>query len=172
MNTHPHPEWKRLLAEAAPLVTDGKSDFSYEELNRLAGVDIRTSRGRQQFHRFAKAALKQWSVHFECVRNQGYRIVRTEQHAICASKRVKRAKRQLRRGRDIAVHTKIEELSAEQRRNHELVLAGIGAVLHQVSQQEQAIRKVAAAVETKQLPSADSLRASYAALGGDNAKLQ
>src|SRR5262245_22110957 len=104
---HPHPEWKRLAEEIQPLLETCKA-FSYELLQALAGIDIRTMRGRAQFERFRRYALDEWGLWFECERRQGYRAVDVAETPACAMQRMRRAKRQNARALAIAVKTREE----------------------------------------------------------------
>lgn len=127
---HKHPEWKRLFEEIAPLVAAGKTMFSYAELDEMAGVPIASSRGRRQFMRFQKEALGQWSVWFENVRGEGYRVVK----ALA-----------------IVTNTKLDELTESARKHTLESQAILGAILHVTKENNRALQKLAAAIKTPAL---------------------
>ena len=59
MTPKAHPEWKQLANKIEPWVAVTEL-FTYEVLESLAGIDIRSSRGRSQFllERFRRYALE------------------------------------------------------------------------------------------------------------------
>ena len=125
---HPHPEWKRLAEEIQPLLETTKA-FSYELLKALAGVDIRTVRGRQQFERFRRYALDEWGVWFECERTEGYRVVDVSETPACSMQRMRRAKRQNARALAITVKTRDEGASAAVLAARRQLAASLGALM-------------------------------------------
>lgn len=151
-NTHPHPEWKRLYSEIATLIQAGQT-IPYEDLYEYAGIDIRSTRGRAQFHRFAKEMLRNHRLHFECVRNVGYRVVEPSEQTQCASLRVTRAKRRLKHGAMIAGNVLIERLTPEQAAANASVLGRVASMLSMIESTAKEIRTVIGAAEQKRLPS-------------------
>lgn len=111
--TYRHPEWKRLYDALAPRLDSGQF-YDYEALAELAGLDIRSSRGRGQFLRFAREVLDTMQLHFENVRNEGYRVVKAQEHGACAHKQVVMGRRRVKQAARIATNTRIAELTADQ----------------------------------------------------------
>ena len=142
-----HPEWKRLYDELAGSLQFDQVIY-YIRLSEAAGIDIRSPRGRQQFHRFAKEVLKMKQMHFENVPRVGYRVVRPEEHAKCASGRVKRARRRIRDGMRIAFNTALDAMSPEARRENANLIARLAQIETIVREQGRDIKRIAVAIET------------------------
>lgn len=136
---HRHPEWKRLAAEIQPLLETTKA-FSYELLKALAGIDIRSSRGRQQFDRFRRHALDEWGLWFECERTEGYRIVDVAETPGCSVQRMRRAKRQNVKALAIAVKTRDEGASPEVQSARRQLAASLGALMLATENETKKIR--------------------------------
>ena len=147
------PEWKRLFDKFCEVVATGSEQkvWTYEELEGMAGLDIRTPRGRQQFERFNRECRENLSLHFENVRTVGYRIVEASEHALCATRRIKKAKKQLKRGKHIAQATDITKLTAEQVNAVTLVAACIGTLTNELDKNTKAIKKLANVINQPKL---------------------
>ncbi len=143
---HPHPEWKRLAAEIQPLLAQER--FTYEELATLAGVDVRTSRGRQQFDRFRKHALNEWGVWFECDRTKGYRVTAPVDHPGCAMARVRRGRRQMKNALSIAVKTDERGATGAVIAAKRQIASSLGAILQAATLEAKKIRPLLAAPMT------------------------
>jgi len=125
----PYPEWRQLL-DAVRSLRESKTQYSYDDLKELAGIDIRTERGRQQFYRFRKVALKEWNIWFENQQGFGYILIPPGEHSKAAVKRVRSARRKVVMARAINGLVKIDQLTPAQ-----LVLhAQTGALLEDLSQ--------------------------------------
>ena len=161
--TSPHPEWKRLVANIEPLLGT-RSEFSYDELAELAGIDVRTPRGRAQLTRASRAILERWNKHLEVMRSKGYRIVDASEHGTCASRRVRRGRRQLQNAKRIVEHTDLSKLDAAQRSQNLLLGAALGSILHTVKSVDQNVKKLAAYIQQQQLPSPEQLKRTVEAL--------
>lgn len=152
-NVHPHPEWRRLLEALTPELEIGQRRlFGYEELNTLAGIDVRSSKGRRQFLRFAREALLKYSTHFENVRNQGYRTVEPNEHGGCAVGRVKRARRQMRNAGRIAKNVQWEKLNANMITMHTDLIARIAMLTKTIGDTLRPLHKIAQSIQTGVLP--------------------
>lgn len=146
-----HPEWKQLKNSIAPLVEAGEKFFDYETLRELAGIDIKSTRGRQQFIRFRREALKDWEIWFENERDKGYRIVEPCEHLPCSHNRTKQAKRRLTQGLAIATYVKMSELSDAQKTASLQYQALQGAILSELKKISKQQRQIIASVEHPQL---------------------
>lgn len=111
-----HPEWKRLYDAILPLIEAGETTFPYEVIQELMGLDARTMRGRGQFLRFAREILAERDIHFACEAGRGYRIVDANEHSKYGLREVVRARRRIKRGREIAIHTRLEQLTPGEQR--------------------------------------------------------
>lgn len=109
-----HPEWKQLMALIEPLIAVDRT-FDYGELREMLGLDVRTDRGRSQFRRFEREALKEWRVAFECVRNVGYRVVTADEHNVLALRQMRKSQRRLRHGLRLVTMVRDEELTTHGR---------------------------------------------------------
>ena len=161
--THPHPEWKRLVANLEPLL-NVKSEFSYSELAELAGVDVQTTRGRSQLIRASREILQRWDKHLEVVRCKGYRVVDAAEHGICASRRVRKARRQLQTAKRIVEHTDLSSLSVSQKSQNLLLGAALGSILQSVKSVDRNVKKLAAYIQQAELPSAEQVERTVQAL--------
>lgn len=114
---HQHPEWKRLLEELTNRMSKDpdKRLYLYAELQEMAGIDIRTPRGRQQFDKFVRKCEKVLNISWANVMGVGYRIIEPNEHATYGVKRVQKARRQLKRGKDTLDCTPLEKLTDEQK---------------------------------------------------------
>jgi hypothetical protein len=137
---HAHPEWKRLYEELRSRVEAGQL-WTYEELKELAGIDIRTSRGRQQFHRFAKEVLDALDLHFECERTKGYRVVKPNEQATYSLARVRRGQRQVKQAFRIVTHIRLDQMTPTERTLNANVAAHTGRILQQLSSEGRLLRK-------------------------------
>jgi len=149
-----HPEWKRLYDAITPVLST-KVEWSYEELSAFAGVDIRTSRGRKQFDKFRKHALRNLQVWFDVVRTRGYRIVQQREHGSVAHNKLRRAKRQTAYSVLVSINTKLEELTEQQRQSHLAIMAAGGHLLNEMKKTTRETRKLAAAIDTPKLSAVD-----------------
>ena len=161
----PHPEYKRLLESIKPLLDGGKTEFGYEELEKLAGVDIRSVRGRNQWQRFRWKALDAWGVWFEFATGKGYYVAPIGEHPACAKGRIRRGERQVRKGGAIAAKTInppdtppdivrmkcqiaasagviLQVARAEKRKQRELSLAESAKPQAQMSSAEESLRAI------------------------------
>jgi hypothetical protein len=152
-NTYPHPEWKRLFQKVSEVLQEGNHEniFTYKELNEMAGIDIKSPRGRQQFERFNKECRSILSIHWENERNVGYRIVEAYEHAKCAVKRAKKAKKQMRKGKYILEATQLEKLTEEQKKINLTMISIFGAINQQLEIQSKGLSKIAAAIESPKM---------------------
>jgi len=123
------PEWKALYDAILPLIQSGQTAFTYEELNALSGLDVRSDRGRGQFYRFRRELLKIHQIWMENIPGSGYVIVDAKDQPYSAFKRVGSARRKVNMARAINNNVRIESLTPEQR----LLQAATAAVLHELS---------------------------------------
>lgn len=159
MNTaHPHPEWKRLAEEIQPLLETRKA-FEYPELSLLAGVDIQSPRGRNQFERFRRYALAEWGLWFECEHKVGYRVTQPSEHPGCSMKRVRRGRRQMKKALAIVVKTREEGAQPETIMAKRQISASLGAILQYSEAQARKIRPLLASVPVKISDAAETLKA-------------
>ena len=70
------PNSDGFLAAILPLIEGGQKMFPYSELERLAGIDVRAGRGRQEFYRMRKKLLRDHSLWLANVSGQGYEVKR------------------------------------------------------------------------------------------------
>lgn len=110
----PYPEWRQLKANIQPLLDAKKTEFSYEELKAIAGIDIQTNAGRAQFYRFRKHAQREWNVWFEVVPGKGYVCLAASEHSKAAVSRVRAAGRKMDIARSIQRHVRLDELTPQQ----------------------------------------------------------
>lgn len=152
-NTYPHPEWKRLFEKIGNIIQEGNHEktFTYKELNELAGINIKSSRGRQQFERFNKECRSVLNVHWENERNVGYRIVEASEHAKCAVKRAKKARKQMKKGKYILEATQLEKLTEEQKKINLTMISIFGALNQQLEIQNKGLYRIAAAIESPKM---------------------
>lgn len=137
----PFPEWRQLLAAIEPL-RHSKTQYSYDDLKELCGADVRQERGRQQFYKFRKAALKQWHVWFENSPGFGYVLIPAAAQPKAAIKRVGSARRKVKMAQDINSGTSIEGLTPAQMLFHAQVGALVADLAHALN---GASRKLSAA---------------------------
>lgn len=151
--THKHPEWKRLLDEVTTRVTENpdKRLFTYEELESMAGIDIRSIRGRQQFDRFAQESEKILSLSWANVMNVGYRIIEAHEHATYGVKRVQRARKQLKRGKNTVDCTPLEKLNDAQKTATLAMQSFIRTLGEYVRKETRKAIKTAHAIENERL---------------------
>lgn len=137
----PHPEWKRLWAALRDALA-AEQVWSYQELNEIGGIDIQhTARGRTQFHRFARECLDVLDLHFECMRMQGYRVVRANEHAGCSLARVRRAAKQTTNAVRIVTHVKYEQLTPAERALNANVVAHTSRLLQNLTSEGRVLRR-------------------------------
>jgi len=149
--TYRHPEWKRLYDALLPHLVTG-AVFDYETIRTLMDLDARTANGRRQFNRCAKELTKNRQFQFECVRGVGYRIVAANESPARMHNRIGRAKRRLLDAAFIGIHTKLDELTEQQRAANADVLARIGRLAEAVAGQRKEIRAVIVAATPERLP--------------------
>lgn len=123
------PEWKALYDGTIPLIDAGQTRFTYDELNTLGGIDMKTGRGRGQFYRMRRELLKNRQLWLENISKYGYAIIPARDHPNAAYKRVNSARRRVNMAKAINQNIRIEELTSEQR----LLQAATSAVLHELS---------------------------------------
>jgi len=140
-----YPEWRQLMASIKPLLDQNKTQFSYDELKAMCGSDVRLDRGRQQFYRFRKQALKEWQVWFENIPAFGYAVVPPADQPKCAMKRVKTARRRINEGKQINTQIRIEEMTPTQR----MIQSQVSALLQDLSQAMNRAGRQFAAVASK-----------------------
>jgi hypothetical protein len=146
-----HPEWKRLYDVLAGILRVDMV-YTYPELSEGLGIDIRSSRGRQQFWRCAREIAKDFQFQFECVVKVGYRAVPASENTRRMHNRMGRAKRRLRDAAFIGLHTALADLTAEQRAANADILARVGRLAQAITEQRREIRSVIVGVEPKRLP--------------------
>ena len=149
---HAHPEWKRLYEGLVPITQLGQ-EYKYALLSDLAGVNVRSARGRRQFKRCAREILLTHQVHFENVRNEGYRAVLPVEHSGCALNRMKRARSRLRDGIQILTNTQLDKLTDGARRAHADLTARHAKLLVLHGEEIKGARKLVAEVQQRRLPS-------------------
>lgn len=143
-----HPEWKRLKEAIEPLLDQGQTIFSYDELAAMAGIDIRTPRGRGQFYKFRAAIQQERRLWFECQANFGYMVIEPDQHVGASQRRVKQGKRKVAMARKIVDFTRDEKLTPEQR----VARVAYQAVLSELSKTFLGLsRKLAIAASPKRI---------------------
>ncbi|HXA25631.1 MAG TPA: hypothetical protein VNW90_25410 [Acetobacteraceae bacterium] len=146
--TYRHPEWKRLLDGIGPLLDRGETNFSYEVLGELAGVDIRTPRGRQQFYKFRAEMQQARRLWFENQPGYGYTVIEPQAHIKASQRRVKQGKRKVGLAKDIVDYVQDEKLTQEQRVTH----VAFSAVLSELSKTFLSMsRKLATAASPKRI---------------------
>ena len=124
-----YPEWRELYDRALPLILGGQTAFEYAELDALAGLDIRSDRGRGQFYRFRRELLKVHQLWMENVPKSGYIVIEAKDQPNSAYKRVGAARRKVTMANAINSNIRIEDLTPEQR----ILQAATAAVLHELS---------------------------------------
>lgn len=129
ITTSRFPEWKALYDAIVPLVDAGEKTFSYDVLESLAGIDVRSDRGRLQFYRFRRELLKTKQFWMENIPAFGYTVVPAADQPKSAYKRIGSARRKVRMAKQINTFMRAEELTADQRCLH----AATAAVLHELS---------------------------------------
>jgi len=149
--THQHPEWKRLYAEAGELIAGGKTEFSYDELTAISGIDVRTPKGRGQFIRFQRECLTKLSLWLENERGKGYRVIKACEHVNSAAQRVNRARRMTGRALAIATNTRFDQLNDAEKSAALSAQAAIGTLYLASKEAVQATRRIAGAVEHPKL---------------------
>jgi hypothetical protein len=152
----PYPEWRQLKANIEPLL-ESKSQFSYDELKELSGVDIRTMRGRQHFYKFRRIALKEWKVWFENSPGFGYVMIPAGEQPKAAIKRVGAARRRVKVAQQINASVRPEQLTQAQL----LLQAQTGALIADLAHAfNRASRQLSAVAAKYKLEiSADQLKA-------------
>ena len=120
-----YPEWRQLTTRIKPLL-DKQEQFSYAELEELAGIDIRSDRGRSQFYKFRREALKAWQLWFENIPAFGYTVVPAGQQPKAAYRRVRQARRRVGVASAINALARIEKMTPAER----LLQAQTAALLH------------------------------------------
>jgi hypothetical protein len=123
-----YPEWRQLTKLIEPLLKT-QTQFSYDELQTLAGVDIRSDRGRQQFYRFRREALKNWQVWFENIPAFGYAAIAAGEQPKAAAKRVRHARRKISMATAINGLARTETMTPAER----LLQAQTAALLYDLS---------------------------------------
>ncbi len=139
MTPKAHPEWKQLANKIEPLVAVTEL-FTYEVLESLAGIDIRSSRGRSQFERFRRYALEEWGLWFECVTSCGYRITKDDEIPTSSLQRMKRGRRQFAKSLAIAVRAKEDGVPDAVIAARRQLSASLGALLQATEAEAKKIR--------------------------------
>jgi len=150
-NVRAHPEWRVLFEQLADRLEPGQF-LPYEELKRIAGIDIRTTRGRQQFFRFAKELLEQKQLHLENQRNEGYTVAYPSQHAKCSQKQIRKGQRRMRHALAIATEVRTEQLGPMEMRVLTDVQERLSRMLFSFSGEVKAIKAEITALERRRLP--------------------
>lgn len=145
-----HPEWRRLYDALAPRLVEDLM-LPYEELSALAGINIRSARGRAQFLRFRDEVLTVQNLYFDNVYNKGYRVVFPKEHITCSFKQLERGRRRIRRAGEILEHTRFDRLTHEQNRVHADAMVRVTRVFDFVTEERVPIRRLER--EQKRLPS-------------------
>ena len=152
------PEWKTLVDRIGALLDAGQVMFTYAELSALAGIDIESHRGRSQFYKFRRHILKERKIWFEVVPRHGYAVVPANDQSKWAAARIPQARRKLALGAAINRHTRMEELTSEQR----AINAGVAAIFSGLGkaflQAGKEYRKLAAAPEIDPRKIIDSIK--------------
>lgn len=78
------------------------------------------------------------------VRGEGWRIAHAREHAGIARKGRQRAARQIDRSRQVVVHTRVEDLTPQEREAHRTVLDGLTFLSSVVAKHETEIEKLRA----------------------------
>ena len=139
-----YPEWRQLMAAIQPLL-ETKTKFSYDELQELAGIDIRGWKGRSQFYKFRRHALKEWQLWFEVIPKYGYAVIPAGEHPKAAAGRVIQARRKVAMARAINGLARIENMTPEQR----ALQAQTAVLLHELSQTFNRVGRQFAAAASK-----------------------
>lgn len=124
--TRRHPEWKALYDAIVPLIEKGETNFDYDILSKLAGVDVRGPRGRQQFYKFRAAIQESHRIWFENESGFGYVVIAADAHIKAAKRRVKESERKAETAKGIVKHVRDEKLTPEQRAMHAAYAAALG----------------------------------------------
>lgn len=152
MQVNRHPEWKRLIDSTQELAEPGRF-FSFEELSELAGIDIRSARGRSQLVKFRRHLLLERELWLENDFNRGYRIVAPSEHNRCAVNQLRRAHRRVRLGAVIVSHTRLGQLTDEQRKANADILARLARMESAITETRKDVRKILTGSEPQRLPS-------------------
>jgi len=147
---HPHPEWKRLFTAVSPRV-ETQTEWTYRELSEMAGIDIRSPKGRQQFYRFQKEMLLTLQLCWEVVYGRGYRIIPAHETGIAVTKRVRSSGRRLKKAGMIGRNVRHDQLSREQLAAHHELLSKVAAIHQAVTETKREVRKLALAMEQPKL---------------------
>lgn len=150
-NVHRHPEWKRLYDELATKLEPGQ-EWSYKILQELAGIDIRTTRGRHQFLRCREEVLKKLGWWLENVRDKGYRVIHPNEQPEAGLRRVRQGQRRIRKGSKINAHARIDLMGAEFARVSTDMQVRLAILESQVRGVVKEQRKQIGEVESKRLP--------------------
>ena len=139
-----YPEWRQLMASIQPLL-ETQTKFSYDELQQLSGIDIKGWKGRSQFYKFRRHALKEWQLWFEVIPKYGYAVVPAGDQPHAASKRVIQARRKVAMARAINGLARVENMTPEQR----ALQAQTAVLLHELSQTFNRVGRQFAAAASK-----------------------
>lgn len=132
------------MARIEPLLAT-QTEFSYQQLKELAGVDILSYRGRAQFYKFRKQALKDWQIWFENVSGFGYSVIEAGAHPKASLKRVGYARRKISLARAINELVRLEQMTPEQR----ALQAQTAVLLHDLAQSINNVGRTFAAAASK-----------------------
>ena len=149
-----HPEWRVIMTAMAPLIESGKTIYSYSELKEIAGIDIQSSKGRQQFLRFRSEASAKFLVWFECQPGKGYRLIPAREHTSSAHLRVKRASKMTQWALNIVTNTRFDVLSDDEKTKVLASQAAIGVLYLATKETGVKTRKIAASIEYPKLAAA------------------
>ena len=146
-----YPEWKQLYDHYADKV-EYDQILTYEELHEVSKLDMRGTRGRQQFYRFAQEMLAKQQVHFKAIATVGYRAVLPSEHLDEGINRLGRAKRRLIHGIKILAGTRYEMLNAQQQTANHEGLARMGKQAMLLMDEHRALTKVSGRSERPPSP--------------------
>lgn len=115
------------VSHAAP-----ETFYSYDDLIKVLGRGLKVSADKMRVYRAVAAAnktlLREDRRYLSVVRNEGYRIVRADEHLDIALTKKDQAQSYLRKGMDLLKHARLDELTEIQRTLHEgqlMILAGV-----------------------------------------------
>lgn len=148
----------RVVIYDAVSSADPETFYSYEDLIKALGEGLKEPIDRMRVYRAVASAnrtlLREDRRYLSVVRNQGYRIVRADEHLDIALSKKDLAQNYLRKGIDLLKHARLDELTEIQRTLHEgqlMILAGVYQAIvsseHRHDRQEQIIGELARRVD-------------------------
>ena len=106
--------------------------YSYDDLIKVLGRGLKVPADKMRVYRAVASAnrtlLREDRRYLSVVRNEGYRIVRADEHLDIALTKKDQAQSYLRKGMDLLKHARLDELTEIQRTLHEgqlMILAGV-----------------------------------------------